>query len=71
MSTFSGFNRLIRKGRMVICSKQQTPVHIHDANPDGKGGYISKDVDVLIHDQEKQKSKIKRGPGWQRGSDLL
>jgi len=56
---------------MVICSKQQTPVHIHDANPDGKGGYISKDVDVLIHDQEKQKSKIKRGPGWQRGSDLL
>lgn len=67
MSTASRFQKLIKKGPMVLCSRTGTYYHLSETNPDGRGGRISKEHDVYIKDELEQQSKYKKGPNWQRG----
>ena len=67
MSTHSRLTNLIAKGKGVFCTRTGTYYPYSETNSDGKGGRISKEHDVFVHDQTVQQSKYKKGVGWQRG----
>ena len=67
MTTYSRAVKLIAKGKKVRCSRTGTYYHWTDTNPDGKGGRIAKLHDVFVHEPSVEKSKYRKGPGWQRG----
>lgn len=67
MSTYEMFSKLIALGPKVKCSRTGTYYHLTETNSDGKGGRIAKKHDVYIHDESVDKSKYRRGRGWQRG----
>ena len=62
---YSFIKELIRKGEKIRCSRTGRYDHKSNMNPDGKGGYVIKQHDIFV--RENQRSKYQKGKNWQRG----
>jgi len=67
-NTYNRFMKLISRGGIERCSRTGNYFYRSDTVSDGKGGRISKDHDVYVHDQLLKQSRLKGGLNWQRGA---
>lgn len=66
MSTNARMRKNIEKGQKVRCSRSGRYYSWYETVDDGKGGRIWKPLDYLVHNQYKERSKLREGPGWER-----
>ncbi len=67
MSTHTRLVKLLNKGDKVFDSVSGKYYHKDETNQDDKGGRVLKSHDVFISNENVNRSKFKKGYGWQRG----